>query len=295
MQLSCIFEIGVIMKKILLVCLIFISSLYCQKIVTVSILPQKYFIEKIAKDKIEVNVMVMPGASPATYEPKTSQMKDLINSDIYFSIGVPFEESWLTKFENINKNMIIVDTSKGIKKIKIAKHHHEGEVHHHEDETLDPHIWLDPILVKTQAKNILDAIVQIDGDNKEFYYDNYKTFLVELDNLHSLLAKNLISIKGKKFMVFHPSWGYFASRYDLEQEAVEKEGKDPKPKEIINLIDEAKEEGIKVVFVAPQFSKKSALIIANGIGGKTVFIDPLSYKWDESLINASNELVNSYK
>ena len=95
-------------------------------------------------------------------------------------------------------------------------------------------------------------------------------------------------------MVFHPSWGYFAKRYELEQEAVEKQGKEPKPKEIINLIDEAIDEGIKVVFVAPQFSKKSAEIIANGIDGKIIFIDPLSQNWKKNLINVSNDLVKSY-
>ncbi|WP_428026941.1 metal ABC transporter solute-binding protein, Zn/Mn family [Arcobacter sp.] len=282
------------MKKIFFTSLILISSLFAQKTVTVSIPPQKYFIEKIAKDKIFVNIMVQPGFSPATYEPKTSQMKDLINSDIYFSIGVPFEESWLSKFRDINKNMLIIDTSIGIKKIMIAKHNHGEEKHEHHEENLDPHIWLDPILVKVQAKNIFDALVKLDIENREFYYNNYKKFLVELDDLHSLLSKNLKSLKGKKFMVFHPSWGYFAKRYELEQEAVEKQGKEPKSKEIINLIDEAKEEGIKVVFVAPQFSKKSAEIIANGIGGKTIFIDPLSQNWQENLINVSNDLVKSY-
>ncbi|PLY09291.1 MAG: cation ABC transporter substrate-binding protein [Arcobacter sp.] len=283
------------MRKIFIISLLLLSSLYAQKIVTVSILPQKYFIEKIAMDKVFVNVMVQPGASPASYEPKTSQMKDLINSEIYFSIGVPFEEAWLGKFKDINKNMQIIDSSKGIKKIAIAQHHHEGEVHHHNEEILDPHIWLDTILVKVQAKNILDALVQIDKKNRNFYYDNYKNFLFELDALHLKLSTILKEVKGKRFMVFHPSWGYFAKRYELEQEAVEKEGKEPKSKEIIALINEAKEEGIKVVFVAPQFSKKSAEIIANGIGGKTIFIDPLSNKWKESLLNTSIELVNSYK
>ncbi len=287
------------MKKIFYIFLIICSSLYAQKTVTVSILPQKYFVEKIAKDKVKINVMVQPGFSPATYEPKTSQMKALMNSDIYFSIGVPFEESWLGKFRNINKNMLLVDTSKGIKKNKMLGHHHHDEAgheeHHHEEESLDPHIWLDPILVKIQAKNILDALIKVDGANRKFYYDNYKSFLVELDKLNTKLANTLKGIKGKKFMVFHPSWGYFAKRYDLEQEAVEKEGKDPKPKEMIALIDEAKEEGIKVVFVAPQFSKTAATTIAENIGGSVIEIDPLSYKWEDSLIDISKKLVNAYK
>tara|TARA_R110002033_G_scaffold10172_8_gene33411 strand:+ start:19093 stop:19959 length:867 start_codon:yes stop_codon:yes gene_type:complete len=287
------------MKKIFYIFLIICSSLYAQKTVTVSILPQKYFIEKIAKDKVKINVMVKPGFSPATYEPKTSQMKELINSDIYFSIGVPFEESWLSKFTDINKNMLLVDTAKGIKKNKMLGHHHHGEAeheeHHHNEESLDPHIWLDPILVKTQAKNILDALVKVDTSNREFYYDNYKNFLIELDNLNTKLSNMLKGIKGKKFMVFHPSWGYFAKRYELEQEAVEKEGKDPKPKEMIALIEEAKDEGIKVLFVAPQFSKVAATTIAENIGGSVIEIDPLAYKWEDSLVDVSEKLVNTYK
>jgi zinc transport system substrate-binding protein len=289
------------MKKILLVCLMFVSSIYAQKIVTVSIVPQKYFVEKIAKDKIKVNVMVLPGFSPAIYEPKTSQMKELMNSDIYFTIGVPFENSWLNKFKTINKKMLVVDTSKDIKKNKMLGHHHDAETkdlnkaeQNHEG-TLDPHIWLDPILVKVQAKNILEALVKIDSKNKKFYYNNYKDFLVELDNLNTELSGILKNIKGKKFMVFHPSWGYFAKRYGIEQESVEKEGKDPKPKEMIRLINEAKKDGIKVLFVAPQFSKTAATTISENIGGSVVEIDPLAYKWQENLIHASKELVNSYK
>ena len=291
------------MKKIFLICLMLFSSLYAEKIVTVSILPQKYFVEKIAKEKIKVNVMVQPGFSPATYEPKTSQMKDLSNSLIYFSIGVNFENIWLNRFKDSNPNIFFVDTSKGIKKSMIEKHEHKDKKEHgHKDhdkhdehEGLDPHIWLDPILVKTQAKNILDAIVQVDNINREFYYENYKKFLLELDELHLALTNNLKEVKGKKFMVFHPSWGYFATRYDLIQEAVEKEGKDPKPKEIISLINEAKEEGIKIVFIAPQFSKKSAEIIANGIKGKVAVINPLDENWAKSLIHTSEEIVKSYK
>ena len=288
------------MKKLFISLLFLANIVYAQKIVTVSILPQKYFVEKIAQDKVLVNLMVKPGFSPATYEPKTVQMKELSNSEIYFSIGVPFESFWLEKFKNANENMEIIDTSKGIKKQAIQKHHHHEDEHHehnehHDDESLDPHIWLDPILVKTQAKNILDALVKIDMKNQKFYYENYKKFLLDLDALHLKLTNSLKEYRGKKFMVFHPSWGYFASRYDLEQEAVEKEGKEPKPKEIMNLINEAKEEGIKIVFVAPQFSKNSAKIIANGIEGKVVVINPLDEKWEESLIHTSQEIINSYK
>jgi zinc transport system substrate-binding protein len=329
------------MKKIFILMSFCIVSLFANNIkVTVSILPQKYFVEKIAGDKVDVNVMVRTGFSPATYEPQTSQMKLLSASKVYFSIGVPFESAWLNKFENANKNMLIVDTTKGISKLEMVEHehhdekdeeahhddeheksHHEKdeeahhndkheEVHHekndethHDDEdekshhkdNLDPHVWLDPILVKTQAKNIYEAMIAIDSLNKKFYTKNYLNFLEELDNLDSRLKLILGKVTNSAFMVFHPSWGYFAQRYKLEQIAVEKEGKEPKPKEIVELIHESKKHNIKVIFVAPQFSQKAAKTIARNIDGNIVTIDHLSYDYETSLIKTAKSIYNSYK
>ena len=311
------------MKKVLLMVFLVISSLSAQvKDVTVSILPQKYFVEKIAGDKINVNVMVKPGFSPATYEPKTSQMKKLSSSIVYFTIDVPFEDSWLKKFENANKKMMIVHTSDGIKKIEMQEHsHHEehkdehhdehkdedghhdehdhGKEHkdedHNEHEGLDPHVWTDPILVKIQAKNIYDALVKVDNKNALFYKKNYESFLLELDLLHKKIETILKPYKDKAFMVFHPSWGYFAKRYSLEQFAIESEGKEPKPKELVELIKDAKEHNIKVVFVAPQFSQNSAKTIAKSINGKVIAIDTLSLDWNNSLIKTAEVIANTYK
>lgn len=313
---------GVKMKLLLSIMLcsgwIFASALN----VTVSIEPQKYFVEKIAKDKVDVNVMVKKGFSPATYEPKTSQMKALSSSKAYFSIGVPFEHSWLDKFADSNKSMVMVDTSKNINKIEIqehehheehadhdheenhdedanhdheVKHDHEEHADHDHEDGLDPHIWLDPILVKTQAKNILDALIQLDAQNHAFYEKNYADFIKELDKLHQTLQSVLKENKGNAFMVFHPSWGYFAQRYNLEQMAVEKEGKEPKPKELSHLIDEAKKHEIKIVFVAPQFSQKAAKIIAKSIGGNVVIMDPLSIEYDTNLLNVARMIHKSYQ
>ena len=270
---------------------------------TVSILPQKYFIEKIAKDKFDVNVMVKPGASPHTYEPKSSQMKSLANSQIYFYIGVSFEKVWLDKFKLSAKNTTFVDTTVGIEKISMEAHSHEedheGHEHHehedeHENESLDPHIWLDPILVKIQAKNIYEAIIKIDSKNSEFYKTNYEEFLKEIDVLDLKLEEMLKPYKNRAFMVFHPSWGYFAKRYNLEQIAVEVEGKEPKPNELVELIKDAKEHDIKIVFVSPQFSQKTAKTISNNIQAKVFSIDALDEKWSDSLIFTAKEIVNSY-
>ncbi len=318
------------MIKKILSTFIILSSIVLANEVTVSILPQKYFVEKIAQDKVTVNVMVKPGFSPATYEPKVSQMRKLSNSKIYFSIDVPFEKVWLEKFEHANKKMLIVDTAKGINKLKMQEHKHEEESHkdghdehkdhddhekhdedkdhddhekHDEDENhdehdhsgLDPHIWLDPILIKVQAKNIYEGLVKIDNKNKTFYKMNYEKFIKELDTLNKELKTILEPYAHKAFMVFHPSWGYFASRYDLEQIAIEIQGKEPKPSQLVNLVEEAKKHNIKIVFVAPQFSKKGANTISNSIKGNVTIMDPLAFEWKENLVKTAREIAKSYK
>ena len=313
-------------SKRILIAFLTLSSFVFANEVTVSILPQKYFVEKIAADKIQVNVMVKPGASPATYEPKTSQMRILSNSLAYFSIGVPFEKVWLEKFKNSNKDILIVDTSSSIKKIEMQEHEHheEDEVkeheedkehkdheaheehkdahkhevkhdHDHEHEALDPHIWLDPILVKVQAKNIYETLVKIDEKNKEFYTKNYKNFLKQLDNLDNEIKNILKPYEHRAFMVFHPSWGYFAKRYDLEQIAIEVQGKEPKPAQLIELVHEAKKHDIKIVFVSPQFSQNGAKTISKSINGNVEVIDPLALQWDKNLIKVANAIAKTYK
>ena len=289
------------MKKIIFFLALSVLTSYAQNLnVTVSILPQKYFVEKIAQDRVGINVMVKQGFSPAIYEPQTSQMKLLSNSHVYFSIGVAFENVWLKKFKNANKKMQIVDMNKGITKLPIDNHHHE-EVSTHEnhsqeehEEGLDPHVWLNPLLVKLQAKNIYDTLIDLDAENKEFYLKNYLSFIKELDNLDKKLKKILKPVENKTFMVFHPSWGYFAKAYNLEQISVEKEGKTPKPRELVKLIKQSKEHNIKIIFVSPQFSKKAASVIANSIKGNTLTIDPLAYAYKTNLIKTAEAIYNSY-
>lgn len=279
--------------------LLFGSLLSAAQTVTVSILPQKYFVEQIAKDFLHVNVMVAPGASQHTYEPKPAQMKELANSDAYFTIGDGFEKAWLPKFHNASPKMLIVDSIKGIEKIAMAEHHHEGEkagAHQdHEEESLDPHVWLDPILVKTQAKNIYDALVTLYPAQTAEFTKNYEAFIVSIDALDASIQKTLSDIKSRKFIVFHPSFGYFAKRYNLEQIAIEVSGKEPKPSELATIIKEAKEENAKVVFVAPQFSQKSAVSIAKQINGKVVPIDPLAYAWSENLLSIAKTFQSELK
>jgi len=269
--------------------------------VFVSIVPQQYFVQQIGKDKVAVSVMVQPGASPATYEPKPMQMAKLSNARLYFSIGVPFETFWLDKIASANPDMTIVHTDQGIEKLPMAVHHHEDEhpADHHDDTAmpeddhdhdddhghggLDPHIWLSPKLVKIQAGHILDALCVEDPENKDFYTANFNVFIKKIDNLDQELVRMLKDNAGMQFMVFHPSWGYFARDYNLKMIPIEIEGKNPKPAKLQALIAHARSEGIKVIFVQPQFSTKSAQLVAGEINGQVLPANPLALDWLDNM------------
>lgn len=269
--------------------------------VFVSILPQKFFVQQISGDLINVEVMVPPGASPHTYEPKPSQMRKLAESRAYFTIGVALEEAWLDRITRINPEMMVVHTEAGIDRMAMSgDHHHEGEQaetdeHGHEqgeqaEGGLDPHIWLSPMLVKQQAEVIWTSLEALDPENAAAYKTNFQRFSDRIDELDGQLKRVLEGKKGMKFMVFHPSWGYFARGYELVQVPVEIEGKSPKPAHLRSLIELARREQITVIFAQPQFSRKSAEVIAREIGAQVVLIDPLGENWFENMTVVANKL-----
>jgi zinc transport system substrate-binding protein len=264
--------------------------------VFVSIIPQKYFVQQIGKDLVDVKVMVQPGASPATYEPKPGQMVELSKTKIYFSIGVPFESAWLKKIAAANPKMKVVPTDQGIEKVPMAAHHHRDKkgVHHeaaeyahaeghHHHGGLDPHIWLSPPLVMIQSRMILATLEEVDPTHRTAYEANYKSFISEIVDIDIHFQNIFAGQRGLRFMVFHPAWGYFARAYGLIQVPIEMEGKEPKPAQLKELIEHARKNGIKVVFVQPQFSTKSAEVVAKEIGGQVAFADPLAENWAANL------------
>ncbi len=253
--------------------------------VFVSIAPQKYFVQQIGKERLNVQVMVPPGASPTTYEPRPRQMVAISKTQIYFAIGVAFEKTWLKKIVAVNPKLRVVHTDQGIQKIPMAAHLHDVERHPEKDRqgAPDPHIWLSPPLVMKQAGTILNALVEIDPAHRSVYEVNYRAFVSELVALDADLRNTFAGRQGLQFMVFHPSWGYFARTYGLQQVAVEIEGKDPKPAQLKALIEHARENHIKVIFVQPQFSAKSAKLVAKEIGGQVAVADPLAADWSGNL------------
>ena len=289
------------MKKLFLIFSVIVSFLGCKSStpknnqirIFVSILPQKYFVQEITPDNIEIEVMVKPGQSPATYEPTPKQMAKLSDAEIYFSIGVPFEKSFLPKLEEINPNLQIIHTDKNIKKrqmdsfYKIKKRFtdqiKESRYSHKHRDKADPHIWLSPKLVKRQIQTMEAAIIDENIFSKSKIKEKTQNFINKLTELQQYADQKLQNLDKKRFLVFHPSWGYLADEFELIQIPIQIEGKSPTTKELSTIIDFAKKEDIKVIFVQKQFSSQEAQVVANEIGGKVIRIDPLSVDYIKNL------------
>ena len=250
--------------------------------VTVSIVPQRYFVERIGGEHVNVGVMVEPGNSPATYEPKPEQLKALSDASAYFSIGVPFENVWLDKIADANEAMMMVDTIAEIDRVPMEAHqHHHGDEHEDDDHAgaPDPHVWVSPRLVKVQAQAIYEALATLDPEHNAAYEANLDAFIADIEALESDIRSTLSGLESDKFMVFHPAWGYFADDFGLKQIPVEVGGQEPSAQELAALIEEAREEDIQVIFAQPEFSTEDAETIAQEIGGEVLLISPLAPDW----------------
>ncbi len=287
--------IGATMKT-LAIFLVFTAVMVAKPLmVSVSIVPQKSMVEKIGKDLVDINLLVSPGSSPHGYEPKPKQMTQMAHSTLYLAIGVEFESAWLAKFQDINPNMRVVYLDKGITKVPIAKHRHEEEEENKKEETgLDPHIWTSLENAKIIAKNIAHALIAADPNNSSAYEKNYQNYLQEIETTQKEIQEILLPHKNRAFAVFHPSWGYFAKEFHLEQVAIEIEGKSPKAKQLISLIKELQHDNIKTLFTQPEFSKKSALVIAKEIGGEVTTFSPLASNYLENLVNFAKAIDKGY-
>jgi len=238
--------------------------------------------------------MVPPGADPHTYEPTPSQMTALSQAQMYAKVGsgVDFELSWLDNLMEQNKDIYLVDCSQGIDLIEMAVED-EHEMENHEHGTLDPHIWMSPINAKVMVQNICDGLVQVDPDNKAYYEENRDAYLLELTQLDQDINNGLSGLVNRSFMVYHPSFGYFAAEYDLTMIPIEEEGKEPTAAGIAHVIEQAEEHNIKVIFASPQFSQNSAEVIADGIGGEVISIDPLARNYVTNMHTLLDELVKA--
>lgn len=247
--------------------------------VAVSILPQQQIVERIGGDQVEVQALIPPGFSPATYDPNVEDVKFVSQANVYFRIGyIGFEKTNLTTIQELNPRLKIVDTSVNNQLRMLEEHDHEGveETEPHNGAEIDPHVWLAPQMVKQQAQIIAQTLSELEPDHQEYFAQNLAALDQELDALDQELKVAFAPIQGQTMLVYHPAFGYLADAYGFHQEHIEIEGQDPSLAELQKIITLAKSENIKVIFVQQQFSQDSAQAIAQNIGGAVVQIDPLA-------------------
>lgn len=250
--------------------------------IAVSILPQKYIVDRITGGKVPVTVMVPPGHNPASYSPTALQIKNLSHCSIYLRIGhIAFEKTQIKRLSSINPSMVITDTSKGVSLISgISDHnHHDRHAASGDGASIDPHIWLSPRAMKIVAKNSLDALTAGKPGQTQKFLINYRSLIRDIDRLDTTITKNLSDVKGTWFIVFHPAWSYFARDYNLVQVPIELEGKEPGPGHIRHIIDTARKQKIRYIFIQKQFPRHWAEAIARDIHGQVIQLDPLEENW----------------
>lgn len=314
------------MKKIFLSCsaLIFLVILgACQEKsplsqdnriqVLVSILPQKQFVEAVGGQAVQVQVLIPAGASPATYEPKPSDLIRVEQADVFFRVGhVGFEKTHLSKICALNPDMKVIDTSQNVELRYFsdteAHSHEHGDHSHDAEETgvqeaehnkgpgeVDPHIWLSPPAVKHMVASIAQALAEIQPDQAEEFHANALAYSTLLDTLHTDMQDLLSGLSSRTILVFHPAWGYLTDTYGLRQVAIEQSGKDPTIEQLQHIIETAREFDIKVIFIQQQFSRELALSVAQEIGGSVIAMDPLAEDYLENMRSIGQTLSNNLK
>jgi zinc transport system substrate-binding protein len=262
--------------------------------VFVSILPQKYFVERIGGSRVQVSVMVGQGRSEETYEPTPRQMVKLAQARLYFRIGIPFENAWLGSIIKVNPNMEVVDCRQGIPLLSTASSLPIMEASDQYGAT-DPHTWTSPPLVKIMAAHIRNVLVAVDPAYGHQFEKNYQAFVQDLEQLDQFIRRTLTGITHHRFMVFHPAWRYFAHTYGLEEIAIEQAGKEPGAKSLAALIELGRQEDIRVIFVQRQFSQINADLVARAIGAKIVSLDPLAEDYISNLHHVATVLAGALR
>lgn len=281
------------MRKLL--ALVFIVALACsgpktsdKPTIAVTIVPQKYFVEKLAGNLVHVDVLVPPGASPELYALMPSQMTGLSNSVAWLGLGrIGFEEGWVDKICKSNPKLKYYDTSVQADWIAGEEEVHGDHVHLH---GIDPHIWSAPDEVKKIVNESYKALLELLPEQQETLTKNYEKFQAEIDSLDQELRTKFDQLPSKKFLIFHPALTYLARQYGLEQIAMELDGKEPSPKHLKELAEMAKNENIKAIFVQKEFNMENARQMANEIGGQVIQIDPLGEDWAAQLRDIADKM-----
>lgn len=247
-------------------------------VVAVSIPPLAQFVERIGGDHVRPIVMVPPGANPHVYEPRPAQLAGVSEAALYIKVGsgIEFELAWFDRIRSVNREMLVVDASEGVRT--------DGG---------DPHIWVSPRNAVVMARNVCRGLVVVDPRRRAYYESNRDAFEGELEAIDTMLARALHGAEGREFLVYHPAWAHLARDYGLVQVPIETDGKEPTARGIERIVETARRRGITVVFASPQFNTKAASIVAGEIGGSVVMIDPLERDYTGGLRRAAKALAEA--
>ena len=261
--------------------------------ITVSIAPQAWLVKALAGDLADVQSMVNAGDDPHTYEPKPSQMKALAQTDIYFTMGLEYEQAWMPRLSNTNSMMRVVDARFGVN--LLASQEHSDEENSGQREA-DPHIWFSPQRMKLVAKNTADALISCNPDNKSSYDKNLALLLEKIDAVDSGVKEALKGIDHKEFLIMHPMLAYFAEDYGLEQLPVEIGGQEPSPGELAQLLDLAQKNQIKALYIQRNTSIKMAETVTEALGiEKTYELEPLAEDWPANMLEIARMLAEGLR
>lgn len=314
-------------KLLLLLILSFVSGAGVAEPLRVfaSVVPIQTFVEKIGGHHVDARAMVRPGFNPHTYDPTPQQISALAGAALYVRVGMPFEKAWMERIQSANPGMPVLDARDGIALREREAHpqdesgsdtehrpasergnahdsdvsydehkrHDKPEAENYLGDHNDPHVWTNPALVRHMCGSIRDKLTELAPAHAEAFARNHDAYVAELQALDSELHGLLDPLPNRKFMVFHPAWGYFADAYGLTQVPIEHEGKEPGARALVALINQAKRENIKVVFVQPQFDKRSASQVAQAIGGVVVAVDPLAADYVNNLRRVGREFAQA--
>ncbi|HDR52279.1 MAG TPA: zinc ABC transporter substrate-binding protein [Mariniphaga anaerophila] len=291
------------MKQILLTVVIAVFLFSCSSnknktgsegkpVVAVSILPQKTFVEKIAGDDFDIQVLVPHGASPESYSLLPSQLKQISQARVWFRMGyIGFELSLKNRIPELNRNMRMVDLSDGLDLIAGEIVQHDDHVH---KDGVDPHTWLSPKLVKQMAEKITGVLSELNPEKATTYKTNYLRFAKEIDQLDIQIRNALREYEGRSFITFHPSLTYFARDYGLVQHSLESGGKEPTPQHMARVVELARKENIRVIYIQSEFDQDHARVFAEEIKGKVVEVWPLNPDWEDNLLRMTNLFIENF-
>lgn len=293
------------MKKSIIYILVAFSVFSCttnksdKPILSVSIEPQRFFLEQLVGDKYTINTVIPSGSNPETFDPSPAQMIAVSTSHLYFKLGFfGFEQTWLKDVEKNSSTIKVIDCSASIPVLENHQCDEHGHDHAHESHSHagpDPHIWSSPRMASIIVDNMYKALVENDSDNEVFYKDNYNHLKTEILETDSIIKSYIDKSLSKSFVIYHPALSYYAEEYGLKQLSIEFEGKNPSPAQMKAVIDQARAENVKVVFIQTEFDQKNGETIAKELGAKLVSINLMDYNWQNEMIKIAKALAGEYE